>query len=124
MADPTDEFFAGLRRRGYDPFVALVDGSVRFDISRNSETDHWLVVLRAGRVEVVEKATGGDAVIQVDRATFNRIVSGRAYFLTTVLRGEASVTGSPSLFSLVRRLFPAAPESVARTPQADRGRAR
>ncbi|MEU4775240.1 SCP2 sterol-binding domain-containing protein [Micromonospora sp. NPDC023644] len=112
MADATQDFFHGLARRGHDRRLRAIDeGSVRFDISREGRTDHWLVSIDKGDIRVTEEATGGDAVVQADRAVFDRIASGEAYFLTTVLRGEASVAGSPRLFATVRRLFPPPPSS-------------
>ncbi|MFY1594009.1 SCP2 sterol-binding domain-containing protein [Micromonospora sp. WMMD737] len=114
MADATEDFFHGLARRGHDRRLRAIDeGSVRFDISRDGRTDHWLVSIEKGDVRVSEEETGGDAVVEADRAVFDRIASGEAYFLTTVLRGEAAVAGSPRLFATVRKLFPPPPTSRA-----------
>ncbi|MFG1779990.1 hypothetical protein ACGFIR_12680 [Micromonospora sp. NPDC049051] len=112
MADATQEFFHDLARRGHDRRLRAVDeGSVRFDISHDGRTDHWLVLIEKGDISVCEQATGGEAVVEADRAVFDRIASGEAYFLTTVLRGEASVAGSPRIFATVRKLFPPPPTS-------------
>ncbi|MGC4763896.1 SCP2 sterol-binding domain-containing protein [Micromonospora sp. DT46] len=112
MADATQDFFHGLARRGHDRRLRSIDeGSVRFDISRDGRTAHWLVSIEKGDIRVTEEATGGDAVVEADRAVFDRIASGEAYFLTTVLRGEAAVAGSPRLFATVRKLFPPPPTS-------------
>jgi hypothetical protein len=110
MADATQDFFHSLARRGHDRRLTVIDeGSVRFDIDRGGQVDHWLVAIEKGDITVTEQATGGDAVVRADRAVFDRIASGEAYFLTTVLRGEAAVEGSPRLFATVRRLFPPPP---------------
>ncbi|MCX4390866.1 sterol-binding protein [Micromonospora peucetia] len=112
MADATQEFFDGLARRGHDRRLTAIDeGSVRFDISRDGRTDHWLVAIDRGDITVSKQATGGDAVVEADGAVFDRIASGEAYFLTTVLRGEAAVAGSPRIFATVRKLFPPPPTS-------------
>ncbi|MEH0973343.1 SCP2 sterol-binding domain-containing protein [Micromonospora sp. CPCC 205546] len=112
MADATEDFFHGLARRGHDRRLRSIDeGSVRFDISHDGRTDHWLVSIDKGDIRVDEEATGGDAVVAADRAVFDRIASGEAYFLTTVLRGEAAVAGSPRIFASVRKLFPPPPTS-------------
>ncbi|MDZ5447093.1 SCP2 sterol-binding domain-containing protein [Micromonospora sp. 4G57] len=112
MADVTQDFFRSLADRGHDRrLTALHEGSVRFDISQDGQVDHWLVSIVKGDITVSEQATGGDAVVRADRAVFDRIASGEAYFLTTVLRGEATVEGSPRLFATVRRLFPPPPAS-------------
>lgn len=115
MADATRDFFHGLSRRGHDRRLRVIDeGSVRFDISRDGRTDHWLVSIEKGDIRVSEEATatGGDAVVEADREVFDRIATGEAYFLTTVLRGEATVAGSPRLFATVRKLFPPPPASA------------
>ncbi|MFI6822811.1 SCP2 sterol-binding domain-containing protein [Micromonospora sp. NPDC050187] len=115
MADATRDFFHSLAQRGHDPRLrAIGAGSVRFDVSRHGQVDHWLVSIGDGDVTVSEEATGGDAVVRADRAVFDRIASGEAYFLTTVLRGEATVEGSPRIFAVIRRLFPPPPPSGAR----------
>ncbi|MER7334169.1 MULTISPECIES: SCP2 sterol-binding domain-containing protein [unclassified Micromonospora] len=113
MANATQTFFRSLARRGHDRRLTAIDeGSVRFDISRDGRVDHWLVSVDRGDITVSEQATGGDAVVQADGAVFDRIASGEAYFLTTVLRGEATVAGSPRLFATLRRLFPPPPRST------------
>ncbi|XTZ14404.1 SCP2 sterol-binding domain-containing protein [Micromonospora echinospora] len=115
MADATRDFFHSLARRGHDPRLkAIGAGSVRFDVSRAGQVDHWLVSIGDGDVTVSEEPTGGDAVVRADRSVFDRIASGEAYFLTTVLRGEATVEGSPRIFAVIRRLFPPPPPSGAR----------
>jgi hypothetical protein len=115
MADATQDFFRGLAQRGHDRrLTAIHQGSVRFDISRDGQVDHWLVSIAKGDITVSEQETGGDAVVRADRAVFDRIASGEAYFLTSVLRGEATVEGSPRLFATVRRLFPPPPASLRR----------
>lgn len=122
MVDVTQAFFRGLAQRGHDPrLTAIYEGSVRFDISWNGHTDHWLVSIAKGDITVSERATGGDAVVQADRRVFDRIASGEAYFLTTVLRGEATVEGSPRLFAIVRRLFPPPSASAGARGRRHRG---
>lgn len=115
MVDATEEFFFNLRRRQHDPRLEIDSGSVRFDITRDGQTEHWLVEMNKGDITVSETDAGGDAAVQADREVFNRIASGEWYFLTTVLRGEASVEGSPRLLSLIRRLFPPPPMASARS---------
>ncbi|TDB70484.1 SCP2 sterol-binding domain-containing protein [Micromonospora sp. KC721] len=120
MADATQEFFRSLARRGHDRrLTAIHQGSVRFDISRDGQVDHWLVSIAKGDITVSEQETGGDAVVRADRAVFDRIACGEAYFLTSVLRGEATVEGSPRIFATVRRLFPPPPASLRRGRRGD-----
>lgn len=112
MAGVTQDFFRNLAERGHDRrLTAIHQGSVRFDISRNGHVDHWLVSINKGDITVSEQETGGDAVVRAEQAVFDRIATGEAYFLTSVLRGEATVEGSPGIFATVRRLFPLPPAS-------------
>ncbi|BCL18115.1 SCP2 sterol-binding domain-containing protein [Micromonospora sagamiensis] len=112
MADATQDFFDSLAQRGHDPRLRAIDeGSVRFDVSQDGQVQHWLVSIGRGDIAVSENATGGDAVVRAERSVFDRIASGEAYFLTTVLRGEATVEGSPRIFAVIRRLFPPPPAS-------------
>lgn len=120
MADVTQEFFRRLAQRGHDRRLAAIHrGSVRFDIGRDGQIDHWLVSIVKGDITVLRQETGGDAVVRADQAVFDRIASGEAYFLTSVLRGEAIVEGSPRIFAAVRRLFPPPPDSVRRASRGD-----
>ncbi|SCL26544.1 SCP-2 sterol transfer family protein [Micromonospora nigra] len=120
MADVTQEFFRSLAQRGHDRRLSAIhQGSVRFDIGRDGQVDHWLVSIAKGDVTVSEQETGGDAVVRANRAVFDRIASGEAYFLTSVLRGEAIVEGSPRIFAAVRRLFPPPPDSLGRARRGD-----
>lgn len=114
--DATEEFFFNLRRRGHDPRLEIDNGSVRFDIMQDNQTEHWLVDMNGGDISVTTSDVGGDAAVQADRAVFNRIASGEAYFLTTVLQGKASVEGNPRLLALIRRLFPPPPPAGQARP--------
>ncbi|MEU7176493.1 SCP2 sterol-binding domain-containing protein [Micromonospora tulbaghiae] len=112
MTDATGDFFQKLAHRHHDRRLQAIDhGSVRFDISDRGRARHWLVRIARGRIWVaqVDSPRGGDAVVEADSSVFDRIARGEAYFLTTVLRGEATVIGSPHLFATVRKLFPPPP---------------
>jgi hypothetical protein len=122
MENATRDFFRSLARRGHDRRLTEIHhGSVRFDLSRDGHVDHWLVSISEGVISVSEQGTGGDAMVRADQAVFDRIATGEAYFLTSVLRGEAAVEGDPRLFAIVRRLFPPPPASRAARRRSDGG---
>ncbi|MBM0237153.1 hypothetical protein JNW88_08310 [Micromonospora sp. ATA32] len=51
MADVTQDFFRSLAQRGRDGrLTAIHEGSVRFDINRDGQTDHWLVSIAEGGI--------------------------------------------------------------------------
>ena len=47
-ADPTVDFFAGLKSRGQEPLLRKASGTVRFDIADGKRTERWLVELKKG----------------------------------------------------------------------------
>jgi putative sterol carrier protein len=118
MGDATDEFFAGLRERGYDRWLAKKHGSARFELTRDGDLHQFTIFMDNGRVSVVNEGKEADAVVRADRETFGRMVCGDLYFLTAVLRGELSVEGDPRLFPILRRLFFVMSEQL-RTPERE-----
>jgi predicted lipid carrier protein YhbT len=115
MADPVAEFFDALSRRGYDPLVRYVSGTVRFDVSQGRRTDHWLVALRNGDIEVAHRGGEADCVVSGDLALFEGMITGRNGGLAAVLRGALWVTGEPELLIHILRLLPG-PQSRPEPP--------
>jgi hypothetical protein len=109
MADPVAEFFEVLGRRGHDPLVLNVSGTVRFDVSRGRRTDHWLVAFRNGDIEVAHRGGEADCVVSGDLALFEGMITGRNSGLAAVLRGALWVTGEPELLIHMLRLLPGPP---------------
>ena len=52
MADVTAEFFDRLAERGTVPGFARTTGSVRFELTRGDQTEHWRVAFKRGAVTV------------------------------------------------------------------------
>ena len=52
MTDSTAEFFAELERRGHEPLLAKVKGTIRFDIVEGKKKARWLVSVDRGDVTV------------------------------------------------------------------------
>jgi putative sterol carrier protein len=105
----TDEFFDELSRRAYEPRLASVTGTVRFDIVHDDGTDHRLLVIDHGAVRVSRDETSADCVVRADAALFDAIFSGKANGLSAFLRGAATVEGDPELLVLTQRLVPGLP---------------
>ena len=112
----TDDFFAGLERRGHEPMLRRVSASVRWDILDGDRTEHRLVRIHHGDLRVTVSEEPADCVIIVERAVCDDVVSGRTSALAALLRGAAAVDGEFALMVLAQRLFP-------RTPGASAGRA-
>ncbi len=110
MADPAAEFFEMLGRRGHDPRLLNVEGTIRFDISRGRRVDHWLLTFSNGDVKVEHRNGAADCVVIGDLALFEGIVSGRLNAFAALLRGALWVTGDPELLVHVQRIFPGPPD--------------
>lgn len=105
----TREFFEGLARRGHEPLLEKVTGSLRFDLVRNGRTERWHLAIDKGDVTVSRKNEPADCVVRVDRSLFERIAKGEVNAFAAVLRGEAAVEGDPRLLVLCQRLLPSPP---------------
>jgi len=107
MADGTAEFFDRLAERGVVPGFARTSGSVRFDLTRGGQIEHWRVEFRRGAVAVDRGADAADCVVRTDASTFDDLASGRANVMATLLRGRLEADGEPELLTRFQRLFPA-----------------
>jgi putative sterol carrier protein len=107
MADATAEFFEGLSTRGSEPLLGKTKATVRFDIADDGRTDQWLVGINDGALDVSHAAGDADCVISADKASFDKVASGRTNAMAALLRGSINVEGDPRLIVRVQRLFPA-----------------
>ena len=108
MADATADFFDSLSRREHEPLLGKVRATVRFDIVDGSRTDHWMLGLDDGDIEV-SRSDGdvpADCVIQADKAAFDKVASGRTNAMAAYLRGALTLDGEPRLLVRLVRLFP------------------
>lgn len=111
-ADLTTGFFRELQERGYEPSLAKVSGTLRFDIANGSSAlSHWLVNVEKGNIEVSRRKVRADCVIAADRALFEKVVSGRLNAFAAVLREAMSIQGKIGLLVFFQRLFPAPPRN-------------
>ena len=121
---PTDSFFADLATRRHDPLLKSASGSVQFDLVDGERLEHWCVTIDRGDVAVSHKNAKADAVVRLDKATFDGMASGRVNVMAATLRGELIPEGDLGLVALFQRLFPGPPASpdVARAGYARRMR--
>jgi putative sterol carrier protein len=106
MSAPTEGFFDELGRRGHEPLLENVSGSIRFDLDHDNQTDHWLVNVTNGDVSVSTKNVKADSVIHTDKRLFDRIVEGQANTMAALLRGLIGVEGNRELVARFQRVFP------------------
>ena len=106
MADATAEFFDGLSRRAREPLLGKLRATVRFDIVDGNRTDHWMLGLDDGDLDVSRSDGEADCVIQADKAAFDKVASGRTNAMAAYLRGALTLEGEPRLLVRLVRLFP------------------
>jgi putative sterol carrier protein len=109
LSDATAEFFAELERRSYEPLLDKLKGTIRFDIVDGKRTRRWLVSVDRGTVDVSRGNAAADTAIRIDRALFERLVTGKANAMAEMLRGRIGFQGDPSFAIIFQRLFPGPP---------------
>ena len=105
MPDTTAEFFEQLAEREHEPLLEKVTGTLRFDLKDNGRTARWRVAIKKGDVAVSRGNEAADCVLRTDRATFEKIVAGKANPFTAVLRGTVGLEGDSELMVLFQRIF-------------------
>ena len=123
MADPTAEFFDGLAQRGYEPLLAHVSGTMRFDIASGKKTESWLLAIDKGKLTVSRSGGAADATFSAGKTEFDRLVRGQQNAVAAVLRGTLSVDGSMRLIVQFRRIL-TGQETIEPPTAARRGRSR
>ena len=107
MPDATAAFFEDLSKRGSEPLLGKTKATIRFDIADSGRTDHWLVGIDNGALDVSRSSGEADCIISADKAAFDKVASGRTNAMASFLRGALAVDGDPRLLVRVQRLFPA-----------------
>jgi hypothetical protein len=129
MVDPTEAFFDELSRRGYEPLMEKITGTVRFEVGHGRQAACWLVTIGDGDIDVARRSAEADPAVEADpvaagcvlvadRPLFDGIACGRLNAMAAMLRGAMCVDGDPELLVLVQRLFPAPPRGSARPSAA------
>jgi hypothetical protein len=116
-----EEFFADLARLGYVPSLARVTGTVRIEIIGEQDTEHRLITIRRGHIEVSRNAGPVDCLVRVDRQLLERIFGGSQNAMVAMLRDELGVQGNPELLVLIQRLFRHQPDDPATAGPAGGG---
>ncbi|WP_405105191.1 SCP2 sterol-binding domain-containing protein [Micromonospora sp. NBC_01405] len=111
MLDATTRFFEDLDRRGYEPLLTKISGTLRFDLNEGPQTRHWLLMIDRGRLRVSQEAREANAVVGTTPELFEGLATGRENGLAALIRGDMTVTGDVRLVVQVDRLFPNPPGS-------------
>nr|MDT0658552.1 SCP2 sterol-binding domain-containing protein [Micromonospora sp. DSM 115978] len=112
MPSPTMEFFEMLRERGPEVLPAkFALGSIRFDLERGAELEHWFVAMDRGEMIISQEERPADCVVRTEGAIFDRIVLGQVNMNAGVFRNDITVEGVVPLLLLFRRAIPSAPDA-------------
>jgi putative sterol carrier protein len=105
--DAVENFFAEVKERGHDPFLRRISGTVRYDLTNGNgnHADQWFLSIDKGDLSVSHRNAKADTVVRADRRLFERIITGRANAMASVLRGLIFLEGDPELAVLSSRLF-------------------
>lgn len=117
----TDTFFGELAARGDEPLLKSSQGTVRFDLAGGERLEHWYVTMRNGGVTVSRSKARADAVVRLDKDTFEGMATGSVNAMAAVLRGDLVPEGDLGLVLLFQRLFPSPSRGAANRPQSQRG---
>jgi putative sterol carrier protein len=111
MTNATTKFFEGLEARGYDPRVAKITATLRFDLKNGKQTSRWLVAIDKGDIAVSHRNAKADCVVRTDSAVFEGIASGEVNPFAAALRGAMGIEGKPEVLVMFQRLFPDPPRT-------------
>jgi putative sterol carrier protein len=99
-----------LGRRGHEPLLEKVSGTIRFEIVDGKQTERWLVTIDKGDLAVSRKNVRADCTLRADKAVFDRVASGKMNAMAAFLRGDIILDGdSPELLVPFQRLLPGPP---------------
>lgn len=107
--DPTGEFFARLGRRGHEPLLEGVTGTIRFDLETEHGVERWFLVITRGDLRVSREEPRADCVVHARRNLFDRLATGQEPQYTAWVRNELRAEGESRLAYLVQRLLPGPP---------------
>ena len=103
MSDTTQTFFERLAKRGYEPLLHSVSGTIQCDIE---DAGSWFVVVNNGALTVSTDTVEADCVIVCHREDFERMVMGKQNPTTLFMQGKMIITGDIVLAQMFQRLFP------------------
>ena len=112
-----------LGRRGHEPLLEKVSGTIRFEIVDGKKTERRVVSIDKGDVSVSRKNVRADCTLRADKAVFEQLGSGKMNAMAATLRGDIAIDGDSSLLVPFQRLLPGPPRRHRRRrPTATGGR--
>jgi putative sterol carrier protein len=105
-----EKFFQELAHAGPQPLLARVSGSIRIEVVDGDTCERFRVDVQKGVVKVSRRNARADAVIRIQRALCDDIVTGRENAMAAMLRGELVPEGDLRLVMSFSRVFPGPPK--------------
>ena len=102
MTTATDEFFASLADRGYEPLLHRASGTVRVDLGDVP----WYLELHKGKVNVSRRDDPAECVVRAEPQIFDQVARGQTNAMAAFLRNDVMFEGDPTLIVLLQKLFP------------------
>jgi putative sterol carrier protein len=106
MVDATAQFFEELGQRGHEPLLQKTRGTLQVDLVNGKTTEHWLVAVEKGDIEVSHRDGKADCTLRARREVFDGLARGEINAFAAMLRGTLGVEGNFELLVLFQRLFP------------------
>ena len=113
----SEALFEELGRRGHEPLLEKVSGTIRFEIVDGKQTERWLVSIDKGDLSVSRKNVRADCTLRTDKAVFDRVASGKMNAMAATLRGDIALEGDSELLVPFQRLLPGPPRRRRTAPR-------
>jgi putative sterol carrier protein len=113
MVDATAQFFEELEHRGHEPLLEKVRGIIQVDVVNGEETEHWLVSVDKGNIEVSHRDGQADCGVRASRDVFDGLARGEMNAMAALLRGTLAIEGDFEFLVLFQRLFPSPQNALA-----------
>jgi putative sterol carrier protein len=105
--------FAKRQQRPYEPMLAGVTGSYRFDVEG---VGSFFVSVDDGQLAIAEIMRDADCVIACDEDLFVRIAEGKQNLLTAAMQGLVAIYGDLALAQKLDGILPAPPREAEAQP--------
>jgi len=103
MSDTTQVFFDRLAKRGYEPLLHSISGTIQCDIKGAGS---WFVVVNNGSLSVSRDTVEANCMFACSQEDFERMVVGKQNPTTLFMQGKMQITGDIVLAQMFQRLFP------------------
>jgi hypothetical protein len=105
-SDPTTQLFNRISRIGRVDSLADVEGRLRFDLNMGDRVEQWTIDVHYGQITVSRDGAEANCVVALDKGLLDRIATGHANAMSSLLRADIIVSGDVRLLVLLERLLP------------------